>query len=92
MGGPPRPCAPAAAPLLPRSDAPEIRDLRDELEAGLRRDVLGSDDVELLAQYAEHPLGLADLEAYDRLVERLPAGDRRRPRLLARQARLLADD
>jgi GAF domain len=78
--------------LLPRSDAPEIRDLRDELEAGLRRDVLASDDVELLAEYAAHPLGRADLEVYDRLIELLPAGDRRGPQLIARQARLLADD
>ena len=44
-----------AGPLLPRSDAPEIRELRDELAAGLRRAVLGGDDVELLAAFATHP-------------------------------------
>ena len=61
-----------AGPLLPRSDAPEIRELRDELAAGLRRAVLDSDDVELLAAFATHPLGADDLEAHDRLVEELP--------------------
>ena len=61
-----------AGPLLPRSDAPEIRELRDELSAGLRRAVLDSDDVELLAEFATHPLGGDDLEVHDRLVEELP--------------------
>ena len=78
-------------PLLPRSDAPEIRDLRDELEATLRRDVLGSDDVDLLAAFAEHPLGRDDLEVHDRLLDLLPADDRRRPAVATRHARLLAE-
>ena len=46
-----------AGPLLPRSDAPEIRELRDELAAGLRRAVLDSDDVELLADVRHAPPG-----------------------------------
>ena len=79
-------------PLLPRSDAPEIRDLRDELEATLRRDVLDSDDVDLLAGFAEHPLGRDDLEVHDRLLELLPADDRRRPAVRTRHTRLLTDD
>jgi GAF domain len=79
-------------PLLPRSDAPEIRDLRDELAVGLHRDVLGSDDVELLAAFAVHPLGRDDLEVHDRLLELLPPDDRRRPAVATRHARLLADD
>lgn len=78
-------------PLLPRSDAPEIRELRDELEAGLRRAVLDAGDLDLLAGYAAHPLGRDDLEVHDRLVDALPAHDRRRPELEARRARLLAD-
>ena len=81
-----------AGPLLPRSDAPEIRDLRDELTAGLRHEVLLSDDVELLAEFAEHPLGHDDIEVHDRLLELLPAADHRRPRLLSRRDRLLAED
>ncbi len=80
-----------AGPLLPRSDAPEIRELRDELAAGLRRGVLDSDDVELLAAFAAHPLGRDDLETHDRLVEELPPHDPRRPCFTARLARLLAE-
>lgn len=79
-------------PLLPRSDAPEIRDLRDELEATLRRNVLDSDDVDLLTAFAEHPLGRDDLEVHDRLLDLLPADDPRRPAVVTRHTRLLADD
>nr|MBA3906601.1 transcriptional regulator [Pseudonocardiales bacterium] len=78
-------------PLLPRSDAPEIRELRDELVAGLRRAVLDADDVELLAVFAAHPLGADDLETHDRVVAELPHHDSRHPGLAARLARLLAE-
>lgn len=78
-------------PLLPRSEAPEIRELRDELEAGLRQAVLDTDDLELLAAFAAHPLGRDDLEVHDRLVEELPANHRRRPEVEAHRARLLSD-
>jgi GAF domain len=78
--------------LLPRSDSPEIRGLRDELEAGLRHAVLDSDDLDLLADYAAHPLGRDDLEVHDRLVAELPATDRRRAEIESRRARLLTDD
>jgi hypothetical protein len=78
-------------PLLPRSDAPVIRELRDELAAGLRRAVLDADDVELLAAFAAHPLGADDLETHDRVVGELPCHDPRRPGLAARLARLLAE-
>jgi hypothetical protein len=79
-------------PLLPRSDAPEIRGLRDELAAGLRRAVLDTGDVDLLAEFAEHPLGRDDLEVHDLLERQLPPGDRRRPEVAARRTRLLGDD
>ncbi len=80
-----------SGPLLPRSDAPEIRDLRAQLEAGLRRAVLDSGDIELLATFAAHPLGRDDLEVHDRLTERMPAGDRRLPEIVARREQLLAE-
>lgn len=80
-----------AGPLLPRSDAPEIRELRDELEAGLRRAVLDADETDLLAAFAAHPLGRGDLEVHDRLVELLGPHDRRRPEIVLRRARLLAE-
>jgi hypothetical protein len=78
-------------PLLPRSDAPAIRDLRDELEAGLRRAVLATDDAGLLEEFTTHPLGRGDIEAHDRLLDLLPASDRRRPEIRTRLRRLLSD-
>jgi hypothetical protein len=77
-------------PLLPRSDAPTIRELRDELEAGLRRAVLDTVDPDLLAAFTAHPLGREDIEAHDRLLELLPPGDNRRPEIRTRLSRLLA--
>ncbi len=78
-----------AGPLLPRSDAPAIRELRAELEAGLRGVVLDSDDVDLLAEFAAHPLGRDDLEVHDRLLALLPPSDPRRAQLATRLAHLL---
>ncbi|MHA6796206.1 GAF domain-containing protein [Pseudonocardia bannensis] len=78
-------------PLLPRSDAPEIRDVREELAVGLRRAVLDTEDVDLLYAFAGHPLGITDLEVHDRLTDRLPLGDRRRPVVASRRTRLLAE-
>jgi len=80
-----------AGPLLPRSDAPEIREVRDELLAGLRRAVLDGDDIDLLAAFAAHPLGADDLETHDRLADELLPHDPRRPGITARLTRLLAE-
>ncbi len=80
-----------AGPLLPRSDAPEIRELRDELDGGpaprrprLRRR-------RAAAAFAEHPLGRDDVEVHDRLVALLAPNDPRRPGVVSRHTRLLAD-
>jgi hypothetical protein len=78
-------------PLLPPSDAPAIRELRDELEVSLRRAVLDADETDLLAAFAAHLLGRGDLEVHDRLVERLSPGDPRRAEIESRRARLLTD-
>ena len=78
-----------AGPLLPRSDAPAIRELRAELEVGLRSIVLESDDVDLLAEFATHPLGRDDLEVHDRLMALLPPSDPRRAGIAARRVHLL---
>ena len=51
-----------------------------------------ADETELLADYAEHPLGRDDLEVHDRLVDRMPRSDRRRPHFAANHDRLLAAD
>ncbi|MBW0105465.1 helix-turn-helix domain-containing protein [Pseudonocardia sp. KRD291] len=76
-------------PLLPRSDAPAVRDLRDELTAGLRNAVLATDDVELTHRFAEHPLAEEDLQAHERLLELLGPDDPRRAAVAARAKRLL---
>lgn len=77
--------------LLPRSDAPEIRELRDELEVGLRRAILDAGDVDLLVAFAQHAVGRTDLEVLDRLAYALPRSDPRRPEIVARRARLVAE-
>ncbi|SFN13495.1 GAF domain-containing protein [Pseudonocardia ammonioxydans] len=76
--------------LLPRSDAPAVRDLRDELVAGLRHAVLAAGDAELLHRFTGHPLGTEDLEAHERLLELLGRDDPRRAAVAARTERLLA--
>ena len=80
-----------AGPLLPRSDAPEIRELREELAAGIRHAVLESDDPDLLAELAVHPLGRDDLQVHDRAIARLAEGDPRRCELARRRTRLLTE-
>jgi hypothetical protein len=81
----------SAGSLLPRSDAPEIRQLRDELDVNLRRAVLTSDDPDLLAEYCAHPSGRDDLEAHEIALALLPADDPRRSALECRCASLLAE-
>lgn len=82
----------AASPglLLPRSEAPLVRGLREELAGGLRRAVLDTGDVDLLHRLAGSGVGADDLAVHDRLLELLPAGDARRGAVLAHRDRLLA--
>jgi hypothetical protein len=80
-----------AGPLLPRSDATEIRQLREELTAGLRAAVLATRDVGLLHAFVLHPQGEDDLDAHDRLLALLPAGDPRAAGVALRAARLRAE-
>ncbi|WNV75947.1 helix-turn-helix domain-containing protein [Geodermatophilus sp. DSM 44513] len=80
-----------AGPLLPRSEVAEVRQLREELAAGLRRAVLGSSDVDLLHAFVTHPLGEEDLAAHDRLLALLPDGDPRTAPVALRAARLRAE-
>ena len=75
--------------LLPRSDAPAVRDLRDELTAGLRHAILAVTDVELVHRFAEHPLGIEDLEVHEHLLDLLGPDDPRRVLVETRLARLL---
>jgi len=81
----------AASPglLLPRSEAPFVRELRDELAGGLRRAVLATGDVDLLHRLADG-VGAEDLTVHDRLLQLLPAHDPRRGPVQVRVDRLLA--
>jgi hypothetical protein len=81
----------SAGSLLPRSDAPEIRQLRDELDVNLRRTVLSSDDPEVLAEFCAHPSGRDDLEAHELALALLPADDPRRSELECRCRTLLTE-
>jgi hypothetical protein len=63
-------------PLLPRSDAPEIRDLRTTLEESLRIAVLATGNPELLWSLASRIRD--DLEVWEVLRDRLADGDPRR--------------
>ena len=78
-------------PLLPRSDAPEIRDQREELAAGLRHGILDTEDPDLLAAFAAHPLGRDDLEAHDRALALMAPNNRRRPEVSLRRDRLMTE-
>ncbi len=76
--------------LLPRSEAPLVRDLREELAAGLRRAVLDSGDVDWLHRLATSGVGVEDLTVHEELLARLPAGDARRGPVVVHRDRLLA--
>ncbi|WP_038068871.1 hypothetical protein [Thermus scotoductus] len=73
-------------PLLPRSQAPAIEEMRAHLEEALRQRVLASGNPLLLEGLAAR-LG-DDLELWEALLERLAPEDPRRPGVLARVGRL----
>jgi GAF domain len=75
-------------PLLPASDAPEIRDTRGLIEESLRRSILTTADGELLARWLAHPSGADDHAAARALVAVLPVGDPRRAAATAASALL----
>jgi hypothetical protein len=62
-------------PLLPRSDAPAVVELRDHIDESIRRAVLRSGDVEALLQLAKQTE--VDLELYEAALERLSPNDPR---------------
>jgi hypothetical protein len=69
-------------PLLPRSEAPAIVEMRDHLDESIRRAVLRSGDVEALLQLAK--LLESDLELYEAALERISPNDSRFPIVRAR--------
>ena len=69
-------------PLLPRSQAPAVLELREQLDESVRRAVLRSGDVEVLLQLAK--MAEFDLELYEAALERISPNDPRFPIIRAR--------
>jgi hypothetical protein len=77
-GSDPAPLARAyGGPLLPRSESPEIRRERDELEAQVRTCLLLRGSPDDLWAYAQTSGGREDFEVLQRLASALPASDHR---------------
>jgi len=75
-------------PLLPASDAPAVRELREELEIGVRTAVLEAGDDDALLRWARTAQGRDDPEVAAQLLHRLSPGDPARGEALARATRL----
>lgn len=65
-------------PLLPASDAPAVRELREELHRQLRSALLAGTDVDALLSFADTGHGRADYEVWQRVLACLPASSPRR--------------
>jgi hypothetical protein len=78
--------------LLRPSEAPVVREERDDLLAALRRGVLTSGDAELLWSFAQTCCGRYDVEVLAELVAVLPPADTRRGLAVAGLRRALQDD
>ncbi|PRY36342.1 helix-turn-helix domain-containing protein [Umezawaea tangerina] len=78
--------------LLPRSEAPVVRDEREDLLAGVRRAVIASGDPEGLWEFTRTDGGHDDVEALHRLVRTLPRDDVRRELVAGQLRRALASD
>ncbi|MDQ2587463.1 GAF domain-containing protein [Saccharothrix yanglingensis] len=73
--------------LLPRSEAPVVREEREDLAAAVRRGVLDRGDAEALWAFG---LVSEDVEVLERLVRLLPRADPRREVAIGRLRRALA--
>jgi len=71
-------------PLLPRSEAPGVREERELLGAALRHAVLNAGDLDAMWMLAEAPDGIDDVELADVLLRKLAPNDPRRALLSAR--------
>lgn len=75
-------------PALPRSEAPGVVDLRNELDGWTRRAVMAGDDVEALWTWLNTPSGKDDMQAWKRFLSSVPHEDGRRGLAAARLERL----
>ncbi|MCS7476156.1 helix-turn-helix domain-containing protein [Umezawaea endophytica] len=78
--------------LLPRSEAPVVREEREDLLAGVRRAVLTLGDVESLWEFTRTDGGRDDVEALRLLARELPRDDTRCELVAGQLRRALAAD
>jgi hypothetical protein len=78
-------------PLLPRSEAPGVVELRGELDRALRAAILASGRPEFLIGWTRSRWGADDLEMWQRLRAVLPASSPLRPFAAATAAKLDAE-
>ncbi|WP_285748879.1 helix-turn-helix domain-containing protein [Lentzea sp. NBRC 105346] len=77
--------------LLARSEAPVVRDERDDLAAGVRRGLLAGQDGDALWRFAQTDSGEHDTEVLEQLVKLLPSNDVRYALAATRLKRALQD-
>jgi hypothetical protein len=77
--------------LLPRSEAPVVREEREDLLAGVRRAVIAGGDADSLWEFTRTDSGRDDVEALHHLVRTLPRSDIRRELVAGQLRRALAD-
>jgi hypothetical protein len=78
-------------PLLPRSEAPGVAEIREDLHRALRAAVLAAAAPEFLVSWTRTRWGADDLEIWQRLCAVLPAASPLRPIAAATAARLDAE-
>ena len=78
-------------PLLPRSEAPGVVELRGDLDRALRAAILASGQPEFLIRWTRSRWGADDLEMWQRLCAVLPRSSPLRPFAAATAAKLDAD-
>ena len=78
-------------PLLPRSQAPGVAELRGDLDRALRAAILASGQPEFLIGWTRSRWGADDLEMWQRLCAVLPASSPLRPFAAATAAKLDAE-
>jgi hypothetical protein len=87
-GDPRRAAEQYPGPLLPRSEAPGVVELREELDAWVRRAVLSAEDREALWAWLETSSGRDDRPSLKRFLADLPFDDPRRALAASRLAQL----
>jgi hypothetical protein len=78
-------------PLLPRSEAPGVIEIREDVHRALRAAVLAADEPEFMLDWTRTRWGSSDLPVWQRLCAILPAGSPLHPIAAATAAQLDAD-